>query len=84
MSAPAGDSLFAAILDKQANESDGVAWEYRYLAFHPCSGDTRWQLQNQSVMHAAGRAYDRLQVTARRRTPQRDFYFDITGYFGKP
>ena len=84
LSAPAGDSLFAAILDKQANESDGVAWEYRYLAFHPCAGDTRWQLQNQSVMHASGRAYDRLKVTCSATNAQRDFYFDITGYFGKP
>ncbi len=83
LGAPNGDSPFAAILDKQANETDGVAWEYRYLAFHPCSGDTRWQIKNQSLMHAAGRAYDRLRVVCPATNSERDFYFDITSYFGK-
>jgi hypothetical protein len=83
LAAPTGDSLFAAILDKQGNETDGVAWEYRYLAFHPCSGDMRWQLKNQSLMHAAGRAYDRLHVVCPATNGERDFYFDITSYFGK-
>ncbi len=83
LSAPAGDSLFAAILDKQANETDGLAWEYRYLAFHPCSGDARWQLKNQSLMREAGRAYDRLHVVCPATNAERDFYFDITSFFGK-
>lgn len=83
LTAPTGDSLFAAILDKQFNESDGVAWEYRYLAFHPCSGDTRWQIKSQSAMHASGRAYDRLHVVCPATNAQRDFYFDITSFFGK-
>lgn len=83
LTAPAGDSLFAAILDKQSNETYGVAWEYRYLAFHPCSGDTRWQIKSQSAMHAAGRAYDRLHVVCPATNAERDFYFDITSFFGK-
>jgi hypothetical protein len=83
LAAPAGDSLFAAILDKQVNETDGVAWEYRYLAFHPCSGDTRWQIKSQSSMHAAGHAYDRLRVVCPATNAERDFYFDITSYFGR-
>jgi hypothetical protein len=83
IAAPTGDSLFAAILDKQANETDGVAWEYRYLAFHPCSGDTRWQIKSQTLMHAGGRAYDRIEVVCPATNAERDFYFDITSYFGK-
>lgn len=83
LTAPTGDSLFAAILDRQGNETDGVAWEYRYLAFHPCSGDTRWQIRSQSSMHAAGRAYDRLHVVCPATNAERDFYFDITSFFGK-
>lgn len=84
LTAPTGDSLFAAVLDKQSNEGDGVAWEYRYLAFHPCSGDTRWQIKDQSLMHAGGRAYDRIAVVCPPTNAERDFYFDITSYFGKP
>lgn len=80
---PKGDSLFAAILDKQADETDGVAWEYRYLAFHPCSGNSRWQLKSQTLLHEAGRAYDRLRVFCPATNAERDFYFDITSYSGK-
>jgi hypothetical protein len=83
MIAPTGDSLFAALLDKQANETDGVAWEYRYLAFHPCSGDAKWQVKNQTVVHGGGRTYDRLHVVCPATNAERDVYFDITTYFGK-
>lgn len=80
---PAGDSQLSAILDLQDNETDGTAWEYRYLAFHPCAGDARWQLQRQELISGSGRAYDRLHVVCPTTKEERDFYFDITSYFGK-
>jgi hypothetical protein len=83
ISEPTGDSLFAAILDKQADETDGDAWEYRYLAFHPCSGDQGWQLKSQALLRDAGHAYDRLHVVCPATNAERDFYFDITSFFGK-
>jgi len=80
---PSGDSTATAILDMMKNESDGVAWEYRYLAFHPCDKDTRWRLVNQSLLKQGERAYDRLHVACPSTKTERDFYFDITAYFGK-
>lgn len=80
---PSGDSPANAIADVQQNETDGVAWEYRYLFFHPCSGEARWKLKAQALLHENGRSYDRLTVVCPANNAQRDYYFDITSYFGK-
>ena len=62
LTAASGDALSSAILDMQRDETDGVSWEYRYLAFHPCTETARWDLQNQSLLNKDGHAYDRLHV----------------------
>jgi hypothetical protein len=80
---PAGDSFASAVLDVQKGETDGVAWEYRYLAAHPCAENSRWKLQQQSLLRHEGRSYDRLHVICPATNAERDFYFDITPYFGK-
>jgi hypothetical protein len=78
-----GDATSSAILDVQQDETDGVAWEYRYLAFHPCTENARWQLKSQSLLNEGGRAYDKLRVVCPPTKSERDFYFDITNYYGK-
>ncbi|MBV9027849.1 MAG: hypothetical protein JO311_04480 [Candidatus Eremiobacteraeota bacterium] len=83
LSEPAGDSMATALLDMQANETDGTSWEYRYLGFHPCDGQTLWQLKQQSLLNDRGKAYDRLHVVCPSSKAERDFYFDISSYFGK-
>lgn len=85
LTTPKGNSFATAISDVQRNENDGVAWEYQYLAFHPCAdGDNgRWKLQNQALLHDKGRSYDVLHATCPATKAQREFYFDITSYFGK-
>ncbi len=83
LTAAPGDTLSSAILDLQQNETDGVAWEYRYLAFHPCTEVARWQLQKESLLRDGGREYDDLHVLCPATKAERDFYFDITNYFGK-
>ena len=81
--APDGDSPATAIVDPQTNESDGVKWEYAYLRSHPCDGDTGWKLQQQSLIQVNNRVYDRLHVVCPTSKVERDFYFDITAYFGR-
>jgi hypothetical protein len=83
IAAPAGDAPSTAILDMQQNESDGVAWEYRYLAFHPCVENERWRMLKQSLVQDGTRVYDRLHVVCPSTKSERDFYFDVTNYFGK-
>jgi len=78
-----GDAFSSAILDMQQNERDGVDWEYRYLAFHPCTQTARWKLERQSLLRNDGREYDRLHVVCPATQAEHDFYFDITNYFGK-
>jgi len=83
LSDPSGDSTATAILDVQKDEASGVDWEYRYLSFNPCADNARWQLKNQSLVHEGTREYDRLHVVCAPTKAERDFYFDITSYFGK-
>lgn len=83
LSEPSGDSAKTAILDVQQNEADGTSWEYRYLSFQPCDGQALWHLQRQSLVNQGGRAYDILHVVCPTTKSERDFYFDITSYFGK-
>jgi hypothetical protein len=80
---PSGASEADAILDAQNNETDGVRWEYVYLSYHPCDGKTQWVLANQALAHDNRRAYDRLHVVCPTTKVQRDFFFDISSYFGK-
>ncbi len=80
---PAGDSFKTAIADVAKNESDGVAWEYRFLSFNPCAENSAWKLQSQALASQGGRAYDVLHVVCPATNQKRDFYFDITSYFGK-
>lgn len=81
---PAGDSSATAISDMQNNESDGVAWEYRYLAFHPCAENAHWQITKQLLVREGGRAYDVLHVACQGTSDERDYFFETSNYFGKP
>ena len=83
LTSPSGDAVASAILDLQQNEADGVAWEYHYLAFHPCTQTASWKLQRQSLLRDGGRAFDDLHVVCPPTNVQRDFYFDVTSYYGK-
>ena len=80
---PAGSSPATAIVDPKANETDGVAWEYAYLRAHPCDGDAQWKVRQQALITAGQRAYDRLHVVCPTTKVERDYFFDITSYFGK-
>lgn len=80
---PSGEDYSSAVLDMQKNETDGVSWEYRYLGFHPCADSTPWQLRKQALVQHDGRSYDVLHVACPPTKSERDFYFDITSYFGK-
>ena len=80
---PHGDSIATAILDTQKDESNGVRWEYMYLAFTPCDGETSWRSKGQALINSGGRAYDRLHAACPTTKAERDFFFDISAYFGK-
>ncbi len=80
---PAGDGFTTAILDVQPDETRGVRWEYLYLAAHHCDGATRWQKTSQALATHDRSKYDILHVVCPTTKAERDFYFDITPYFGK-
>ncbi|HEY1654238.1 MAG TPA: hypothetical protein VGF86_03905 [Candidatus Tumulicola sp.] len=70
-------------MDEQKNETNGVRWEYIFVAFHPCDGNQRWTIRSQALLSDGGTKYDRLHVLCPTTKTERDFFFDITGYFGK-
>jgi hypothetical protein len=80
---PPGDSTATAVLDLQKTESQGTNWEALYLGYHRCDGQTPWNLTLQSTVRENGHVYDRLHVACPTTKTERDFYFDITSYFGK-
>lgn len=81
---PDGESTRTALLDVQRDEEDGVNWERLYIANQFCdNGGEVWQIQSQSLMEYRGRAYDRVHVVCPGTSGERDFYFDISSYFGK-
>jgi hypothetical protein len=80
---PAGDSAATAVLDLQKTENQGVNWETLYLGYHRCDDRTRWDLVKQSTVRENGHVYDRLNVRCPSTKHVRDFYFDITSYYGK-
>jgi hypothetical protein len=83
LSEPPGDSEASALIDLQPSEDYGVKWEYLYLGYHPCDGNATWQLQQQSLIKDNGRPYDVLHVVCPTTKVARDFYFDISSFFGK-
>ncbi len=83
LAGPAGDAPASAILDVQKSETEGVRWEYLYLAFHPCDGGASWKLAQQAMSREDGHVYDRLHVVCPSTKAERDFYFDIGSFFGK-
>jgi hypothetical protein len=80
---PAGNSYDSAILDGAKDEISGVTWETLYLALHPCAPNQRWKMQKQSLQNHANREYDILHVACPSTNVERDYFFDITGYYGK-
>ena len=83
ISEASGEGFATAILDAQPDETTGVRWEYIYLAFHTCDKDTSWKPKGQALASNGGRRYDILHVVCPTTKAERDFFFDITPYFGK-
>lgn len=83
LSLPDGTSPATAILDAQKTETTGVRWEYVFISYHPCDGQTEWKLKQQGVRRHEAHVYDVLHVVCPATNAKRDFFFDITPYFGK-
>jgi hypothetical protein len=80
---PRADGFASAVLDGQTNEASGVRFEYMFVNAHPCDGRTRWKVAQQALVSHDQRKYDVLHVVCPTTQAERNFYFDITRYFGK-
>jgi hypothetical protein len=79
-----GTSIANAILDVQANESFGMHWEDLFIAYQPpCDTQTQWQRTGQGIVWNQGHPFDVDHVVCPTTKTKRDFYFDISNFFGR-
>jgi len=71
-----------AIVIEAEDEMRGIAAEYAWLAQHLGQRGKAWELEIQALMQHDGRYMDCLKVKLRDGTV-RDYYFDISAFFGK-
>jgi hypothetical protein len=62
-------------------ETDGVAAEYWYVTALLGKRGVDWHLRSQALLEKSGHQYDRLDIVAGPKS--RQFFFDISDYFGK-
>ncbi len=77
-SANDGSSYEKAIVIDKTNESEGVAAEYKWLR----ENYPEYMVTGQSLQQNNKKRYDVIHTKAKDGT-KRDFYFDITKFFGK-
>jgi len=80
---PTGDSYETAVIDGAKDTTGGIVWEKLYLSVHPCAPNQRWQMKMQSLQNNGSRHYDVLHVVCPSTNAERDYYFDITAFYGK-
>jgi hypothetical protein len=77
-----GESMATAIVIKAPNSQIGVAKEYEWVAKHYGRPRVDWNLVSQALLDEDGRYYDLLHIRLADGT-EKQFYFDITDFFGK-
>jgi len=78
-----GNSISEAVVILEArNEQEGVEAEYIYLFEKVGQKNVDWELKSQSLISKNGRFYDRLIIKLSDGS-EKNFYFDISDFFGK-
>ena len=78
-----GSSMEDAIVIKAPTDGMGIAEEYTYLQQHYGQKDRDWKVEGQALlMGQGGKPYDLLTVKFKD-GKVREFYFDISSFFGK-
>lgn len=77
-----GESMEEAIVIQADKTASGVSQEYQWVEQHFGKRGVDWQLVKQALLHKDDRAYDMLHIRLADGT-EKQFYFDITSFFGK-
>jgi len=84
-----GTSMEKAIVVNAPNEDQGVGAEYDWLAAKFGPRNYAWQMNQQSTSNNDDKIYDILEVKflkdagSYKAGTKQDFFFDITGFYGK-
>lgn len=64
-------------------ETIGIETEHSYLSYHGCTFFFGAHVTHQALLTHNGKQYDRLTLSGCRGDGNRDYYFDITSFYGK-
>ena len=73
----------AIVVDGAKGEREGVAAEYIYISNEKGVRNRDWKLTAQSELVENKKEYDYLNIQSLKDSSVTDFYFDITGFYGK-
>lgn len=80
---PDGTSPQSAVVLKAATDKIGVRSEYIYIAHTKCGDSGSYKAAGQKLLTQEHRAFDVLHAKCSDGTQERDFFFDITDFYGK-
>lgn len=78
-----GKTMETAIIVKAANERDGIAAEYAYVATLYGQVRSNWNLVAQYSSSKNNKQYDVLKIKLTKNDQIVEIYFDITEFYGK-
>lgn len=79
----AGETVEKAIVVMADDEITGVTMEYMHIESERCDCGGRWETVEQALLEFEGRFYDQIHVRCQDCGSERNFYFDITSFFGR-
>jgi len=79
----AGESADNPIVIMAEDEITGVQMEYMHIEAERCGCGGRWEVLEQALIEEDGRPIDRIHVRCEKCATERDFYFDISSFFGR-
>lgn len=78
-----GGRVDRAMIVKASTQTDATNAELAYLHDLRCDGGGSWQVTGQELVPAGGKYFDLYHVACTTTKAVRDYYFDVTGSYGK-
>jgi len=78
-----GESADNPIVIMAEDEITGVQMEYMHIEAERCDCGGKWEVLEQALIEHDGKPYDQIRVRCERCGLERDFFFDISAFYGR-
>jgi len=78
-----GESADNPIVVMAEDEVTGVQMEYMHIEAERCVCGGKWEVLEQALIEHEGKPYDQIRVRCQRCGLERDFFFDISAFYGR-